>query len=137
MFTKIMVPVDLDHLARLEKALTCAGALAMQFKAELIYVGVTSALPGSLAHNPAEYGHKLKAFADEQGARYGVACSSIAKLSHDVAVDVDHALLEAAEDSGADLAVMASHAPGFIDRVWPSHGGRLASHARISVMLVR
>ena len=45
--------------------------------------------------------------------------------------------VEAVHETGADLVVMASHIPGIADAIWPSHGGRLASHADVSVFVVR
>ncbi|NIZ08677.1 universal stress protein [Pseudooceanicola sp. HF7] len=137
MFKKILMPVDLAHLEKLEKALSCGTELAKTFDAEIVYAGVTTALPGALSHTPAEYAEKLKAFAQEQSTASGVRCSSVSQISHDVSIDVDNALLKSVEETGADLVVMASHVPGIVDYVWPSHGGRLASHAKISVMLVR
>lgn len=55
MFKKIMAPVDLAHMDRLEKALKCTADLAKHYDAEVIFVGVTSSTPSSMAHTPAEY----------------------------------------------------------------------------------
>lgn len=137
MFTKIMVPVDLTHADRLSKSLEAAGTMAKSFGAELVYVGVTSALPGSIAHTPDEYRGKLEDFAKSQGETYGVAASGHMMIGHDVAVEIDSELLRAVGETGADLVVMASHIPNITDYVWPSHGGQVASHARVSVMIVR
>ncbi|MBT9383658.1 universal stress protein [Pseudooceanicola sp. CBS1P-1] len=137
MFSKIMVPVDLTHAARLTRALDCASQLGQSFGAELVYVGVTTALPGPIAHNPAEYAEKLKAFAAEQGAASGLKTSAHAVFDHDTAIDIDHALLRAVEETGCDLVVMASHIPNLTDYIWPSNGGRVASHAKVSVLVVR
>ena len=137
MFNKIMVPVDLNHVDKLTKALDCAGRLAKQFGAEAIYVGVTASAPGSVAHSPEEFAAKLDAFASEQGKAHGITTSGQVKVSHDPAVDLDAALLKAVDDIGADLVVMASHIPNLTDYIWPSNGGTIAGHARASVMVVR
>jgi len=50
---------------------------------------------------------------------------------------VDDALLKASRDTGADLVVMASHMPSVLDYIWPSNGGKIAEHAKCSVMVVR
>lgn len=137
MYTKIMVPVDLAHVDKLEKSLSVAAKLAHSFGATLVYVGVTSALPGSMGHTPAEYREKLEAFAASEGKTHGVTTEALAKLDPDVTAELDRALLAAVDESGADLVVMESHAPNITDYIWPSHGGHLATHAKVSVMIVR
>ena len=39
--------------------------------------------------------------------------------------------------TGADLVVMQSHVPGLMDYIWPSNGGKVAGHAKCSVLVVR
>jgi len=136
-FSKIMAPVDLAHLDKLEKALRCTADLARHYKARVIYVAVTSALPGKIAHTPEEFGRKLDAFAAEQGEAHGIATSSHPMLSHDPTTDLDQALLMAVTETGADLVVMQSHIPNVADYIWPSNGGDIAAHAKISVFVVR
>lgn len=137
MFSKIMVPIDLGHADKLTAALTVAADLAKAYDCELCYVGVTASTPGKVAHNPAEYAEKLSAFAQNQGALSGQKASGHAVVTHDPAIDMDDALVQAVADVGADLVVMASHIPNISDALWPSHGGRLASHSAASVFLVR
>ncbi len=137
MFQTIMVPVDLEHAGRLEKALQLAAELAGHYNATACYVGVAAATPGRLAHTPEEFALKLDEFARGQAAKHGHQATSKALISHDPAVDLDRKLEEAVREIGADLIVMASHIPGVADAIWPSHGGRLASHAGVSVFLVR
>lgn len=137
MFERIMVPVDLAHHDSLAKALDCAATMAKQSRAEVIYVGVTAEQPSEIAHNPAEYEAKLKAFAEDQGARHGITSRAHAVASHDPATDLNATLLQAVEDTRADLVVMASHEPGMMDHFWPSHGGKLAEQAKCSVFVVR
>lgn len=137
MFKKIMAPVDLAHMDRLEKALKCTADLAKHYDAEVIFVGVTSSTPSSMAHTPAEYAEKLDAFAKDQGSTHGFTASGDALVSHDPSSDVDDILLKAVKDTGADLVVMASHVPNIMDYVWPSNGGKIAEHAECSVMVVR
>jgi hypothetical protein len=40
-------------------------------------------------------------------------------------------------ETGSNLVVMATHIPNVADHVWPSNGGRLATHTDASVFLVR
>jgi nucleotide-binding universal stress UspA family protein len=137
MFKKIMIPVDLSHADKLDRALDCAGRLAGQFGADAVYVGVSAATPSSVARSPEDFAQKLDAFAAEQGKAHGITASGHAVISHDPATDLDAALLKAVEDIGADLVVMASHVPNITDHIWPSNGGTIASQARASVLVVR
>lgn len=137
MFTRIMTPVDLAHLDRLERSLRCGADLARLWDIPVIYVGVTAQTPGSIAHTPEEYARKLQAFAAGQASARGVAAEAHAMISHDPTAELDDALLGAVAETGADLVVMASHVPGLTDYIWPSNGGKVAAHATASVMVVR
>ena len=137
MFKHIMVPVDLAHAGQLDKALTCASDLAKLYGAKVTYVAVTAATPGSVAHNPKEFAEKLDAFAAEQAKAHGIDASAHAVTSHDPTVDLDPTLLKAVTETGADLVVMGSHVPNITDYIWPSNGGTIAGHAKVTVMVVR
>jgi nucleotide-binding universal stress UspA family protein len=137
MYKTIMVPVDLAHAARLEKALATAADLCRHYGATAVYVGVTTSVPSSIARTPDAFAKKLDAFAADQAAKHGHTAEGHSVISHDPTIDLDPALLKAAEDIGADLIVMASHIPNITDYVWPSNGGEVASHAKASVMIVR
>lgn len=137
MYSRIMVPVDLAHKGDLDKALKTAADLAQHYRIPVCYVGVTSATPSSVAHNPQEFEKKLEAFAQDEAKKHGHDAASKAYTSHDPSVDVDDTLLRAVNDVGADLVVMASHAPSVLDYVWPSNGGKVAEHSNASVLVVR
>jgi nucleotide-binding universal stress UspA family protein len=136
-YTKIMAPVDLAHVDRLDKALRAAADLSNHYKIPVCYVGVTAATPGPLAHNPEEFAEKLEAFGRRQASLYGHEATTKAYTSHDPAIDLDDTLLAAVNEIGADLVVMASHIPDIVDYVWPSNGGKIASHSDASVFVVR
>jgi nucleotide-binding universal stress UspA family protein len=137
LYSKIMTPVDLAHKGDLVKALDCTADLARHYGAEVVYVGVTAAAPSATAHSPAEFAQKLEAFAKEQAETHGITAGSKMVECHDPAADVDNALVKATAETGADLVVMASHVPSVLDIVWPSNGGKVAEHAKCSVMVVR
>ena len=137
MYKRIMVPVDLIHVKQLEKALKTAADLSSHYGAPLVYVGVTAATPSEIAHSPKEYDAKLAAFGREEAGRRGVEAETRSFVSHDPAVDLDDTLLKAVHEVGADLVVMASHIPNVADYVWPSNGGKVASHSDASVFVVR
>ena len=46
-YDHIMLPIDVEHADRMGKAIEIALALAVQFGANLTFVGVTSELPGT------------------------------------------------------------------------------------------
>ena len=50
---------------------------------------------------------------------------------------VDGDLMRAAEEIGADLIVVGTHAPRITDYIFSSHAGYLAKHASVSVFVVR
>ncbi len=135
MYTHIMIPVDLTHVDRLERALKTAADLAKLYGSKVTYVGITGVQPSKVAHNPGEFAEKLGHFAQEQAASWGIETDAKAITAHDPAIEIDHMLVDAAREIGADLIVAATHDPHMFD--WPSHGGKLASHADASVLLVR
>ena len=137
MYTQIMAPVDLAHLDQLDKAMKTAADLALHYKIPVCYVGVTAPAPSQIAHNPAEFAQKLDAFANNQAQAHGHEATAKAYTSHDPASDLDDTLFKAVDEIGADLVVMATHVPTIADYVWPSNGGKIAAHARTSVLLVR
>ena len=132
-----MVPVDLAHTDKLDKALTVAADLAKYHDAELFVAGVTQSVPTEIAHTPEEYLARLSAFAADQSEIHGVSFKPHSEVSHDITVDLEAALRRAADAVEADLIVMASHVPGLAEYVFASHAGYLASHASISVFVVR
>lgn len=137
MYKKIMVPVDLGHTDKLDKAVATAADLSNHYKAPVQMVAVTSSAPGPIAHNPEEFAAKLKEYAAAQGSKYGIEIGAHAIVSPDPAVDLDDKLGREAHDIGADLIVMASHVPGFAEHLFSSNAGYLASHTDISVFIVR
>lgn len=137
MYKKILTPIDLAHKDRLAKAVDAAVDLARHYGASLVLVGVTEETPSPIAHNPREYAQKLSAYAAELATTHGIPTEAKAYAAHDPAVQIDETILKAIGETGADLVVMASHAPTIGDALVPSHGGKLASHTAASVFLVR
>ncbi len=137
MYTKIMIPVDLGHADQTEKALAVAADLAKAYNAKAHIVGVTLTGPTDVASTPEAYAEKLDAFAAEQSEKLGVSFGAHTETSHDVTIDLDDKLAAAADKLQADLVVMASHVPGLAEYVFASNAGYLASHASMSVFVVR
>ncbi len=137
MFSKIMIPVDLSHWDKMARPIEIAMELARSHDADILLVSVESDHPSSIAHNPQEFRQKLSAAAKELASRSGLAVESQAIICSDPTSDMSQQLLHAAEESGTDLIVMATHVPGMMDHVFASHGGHVARYAKISVFLVR
>lgn len=137
MFTKILVPVDLGHIERLEKALTAAAEQARTHAAHVVYMGVTEETPGAVVRTPEDYKEKLAAFAAGQAETHGIKAAALPIVSTDPAAEINKLILKAVQDTGADLVVMASHPPRMLDWILPSHGGHIAEHAEVSVFIIR
>ena len=76
-------------------------------------------------------------FADEIAKANAIAVESRNYGVPDPSVEVDRKLIQLIEELDVDLIVMASHQPGWVEYIVNSHGGRIASHAPISVFVVR
>ena len=136
MYRKIIVPIDLAHIGRLEKALGTAAKLAAAFDAEICYVSVGASFP-SRGYDPHSFETKLQEFAKGQAARHGLKTTSHAIITLDPAADLDRTLLKEIEATGCDLVIMGSHTPGMAEYFISSNAGYIASHSKVSVMVVR
>jgi nucleotide-binding universal stress UspA family protein len=132
-----MVPVDLAHTATVTKAVELAAGLGKTYNADVYLVGVTATPPGSVAHDPEEFEQKLNQYAADQASKLGCSLKSRTVLCNDPAVELDQALEQFGKEINVDLVVMASHVPGFMDHLFHSRAGHLATHSKISVFIVR
>jgi nucleotide-binding universal stress UspA family protein len=138
MYKKIMIPVDLAHTERLEKALTTAADLSKQYGIPVCYTAVTASTPSSVAHTPDEFAQKLEAFAQSQNDKLGLhSAESHTIVDPDPVADLGKKLIDAAHEQGCDLVVMASHVPGVQEHIFESNAGKMALHADMSVFVVR
>lgn len=137
MFSHIMVPVDLHMPPEVSKALSVTAEIAKWQGAKVSLVSVTG-------YDVTEPHHTLDSIRDE--------LATLAGRLHDAGVadvetfnvtslgggaDVDSKLVQAAEQVGADLVVIGTHAPRLTDHVFSSHAGHLTKHAKMSVLAVR
>ncbi|MEM9782055.1 MAG: universal stress protein [Pseudomonadota bacterium] len=137
MYARIMVPVDLAHLDRLDKALATAAILAKANGSTIAYLSLVDTAPSSVAPSPEAYDRKLEAFAAAQGEKFGVETEAITIPTPDPRVEAHHRIVEATADFSTDLVVMQTRAPGVMDALWHSNGEYVANHAKCSVMLIR
>lgn len=139
MYNKIMVPVDLEHIEKIDKALHGAAELARSYDVPVCYVAVMGRVPNKVAPSPEKFEAELNMFAREQADKYGIETESKAVPSVDVPVELDDKLLEAIDDVGADLVVMASHVPGVADKLHliGSNAAYMVKHSDASIFVVR
>ena len=138
MYSRILVPVDLENADKLTKALDIAGQTAKQNAAEVIYVDVVDAVPTMSKRTEGErVGDRLSTFATEQARRHGVKTTAEIALRSDLHLNVGSDIVKTANETDCDLIIMASHVPGFKDHIFSSNAGYVASHASMSVYVVR
>ncbi len=137
MFRHIVIPVDLVHADKLDRAIRVAADLSRHYQATATLVGVTTSAPGEVAHTPEEFADKLQEFAGARSDELDVQFRTHAATTPDAAVDLEKVLNRVVHELKADLVVMASHVPGFRDHFFSSHSGYLASHTDVSVFIVR
>ncbi|MGF1728429.1 universal stress protein [Photobacterium kasasachensis] len=137
MFSKIMVPVDLRHEEQLTKSLDVVTKLAKIYSAKVVFVGVSLAAPTEISRNPEEYKAKLELFTQEQSDLHDIDAESHPIFSVDPTADLNKKLLDAIDEIGADLILMATHIPNVSDYIFANHGNYISDHADISVFLIR
>lgn len=138
MYSRILVPVDLSHAEQLTKALGIAARTAKDNDARVLYVGVVDAVPTTSKKGERErMKAKLDAFAEEQAHLHDIQTDDHVALRGDLHLHVGSEIIDTARSANCDLIVMASHVPGLKDHVFSSNAGYVATHAPMSVFVVR
>ncbi len=138
MYSHILVPVDLAHVDKLSKALKVAARTAKEHDANVIYFGVVDAVPTPSAVTEGERMRQLfTEFATGQSKLHGIEVEERIALRQDLHLHVGSEIIEAAKTTDCDLIVMASHIPGLKDHFFSSNAGYVATHAPMSVYVIR
>lgn len=138
MHSRILVPVDLEHADKLTKALDLAAQTAKESGATVIYVDVVDAVPTTSPIAEGErVADRLRKFASDQAAAHGIEVIDQVALRSDLRLNVGADIIQTARKSDCDLIIMASHVPGIKDHFLSSNAGYVASHAPMSVYVVR
>ena len=138
MCTRILVPVDLNNASKLTKALGIAAKMAREHDATVVYAGVVDAVPTPSTKTEDQLAKEaLDSFAAEQAREHGIKTADHIALRRDLHLNVGSELIQSAKDTDCDMIVMASHVPGFVDHILSSNAGYVASHAPMSVYVVR
>lgn len=138
-FSSILVPVDLDEPNSWRVAVPTALGLARCFEAKVALVHVVS---DALLTTEAEWsGLALRRILETARARLGLLADELkadAEITAHVATGrVYRGVLDVAEQTQADLIVMASHRPEMKDFLIGENAERVVRHARCSVLVVR
>lgn len=138
MYTRILVPVDLENADKLTKALDLAEQTAKTHGAEVVYVDVVDAVPTTSTRTEGEQiGARLAKFAADQSLAHEIKTRGHVTLRGDLHLNVGADIIRAAKDTGCDLIIMATHMPGLKDYFLSSNAGHVAAHAPITVTVVR
>lgn len=136
MYRTIIVPIDLSQETKGRRILDLAARLGGG-EARIILANILEELPGYVAvelpaglieQSRTDAEEKLKAIAADVG------------IEAEIQVRVGHPgnqILELAEETKADLIIIASHRPGLQDYFIGSTAGRVVRHAACSVLVTR
>lgn len=142
MFNTILLPIDLEHPASWKKALPAAEKLADDNGAALHVISVVPGFGSALvaAEFPADFERKTleKASAHLAEVIAADAASPDRITQHIGHGRVHEELLKAIDDTGADLVVMASHAPdAWREFLVGSQADRVVRRSPVSVLVIR
>ena len=137
MYSKILLPIDLEQADKMAKAIVTAVEVAKAHDARLTMMAVTGGEPGAVAHDPEEFSEKFHAFVSAQAERHDIPIDALIQVSVDVPAELPARLEKEAQEHGYDLIIMASHVPGLLDHIFTSNAGHVATHSAASVFVVR
>lgn len=136
MYRTIIVPIDLSQETKGRRILDLAIRLGGD-GARIILANILEELPGYVAIElPAGLMEQSRADAEEKLK----AIAADAGIDAEVTVRIGHPgnqILDLAEETEADLIIVASHRPGLQDYFIGSTAGRVVRHANCSVLVTR
>ncbi|MDJ0779486.1 MAG: universal stress protein [Gammaproteobacteria bacterium] len=136
MYKTILVPVDIAHIAEGKLTIDLAVAHASD-ETRIVLLNVIEEIPGwASVAIPTEIIEKSTT--DAQSELKAVVNASGRKM--DVLVRTGHSystILDVAEETNADLIIIASHRPGLQDYFLGSTAAKVVRHAPCSVLVVR
>lgn len=137
MFGRIIVAVDLDHLPQAKALLTKAVAM-LDAGGEIRLVHVLDSVPGFIAAElPEDVNDRRRA-----EAMVELRAMIDPKLGVRMVPEVRHGspagqIIAAADESHADMIMLASHRPGLRDYFIGSTAARVVRHASCAVLVAR
>ena len=142
MYKTILLTIDIEHDASWKKALPAAIEIAKSSGASLHVLAVVPDFGSPLVASefPAGYQRKVltAAKARLEGMRGGEIPWPLGTLSHVGIGRVHEVILDHITSTGADLVVMASHAPDHVrEFLVGSQADRVVRRSPVSVLVVR
>jgi universal stress protein F len=149
MYKHILVPIDIQHRSSWERTLPAAAVAAKDAGGRLHVLTVVPEMFAGVDWRYAIRGEQHGSLDYDRSELMNQAKDRLQELvgQHvpdviDTEVMVRHGtiyeqILEAAEEVGADLIVMASHRPSLSDYLLGPNTARVARHAKCSVQIVR
>lgn len=138
MYSRILVPVDLDEPSSWSKAVPSAFALADAFKASAMLCTI---VPNTVAMVEAQWSQlTLRKLLEVAQAKLALLANDLGRpdMEREVGVgNISRAILEIAEKTGTDLIVLSSHRPEMKDWLIGANADRVVRHAKCSVFVVR
>lgn len=136
MYKKILVPVDMAHLAESDAIINIAKEHADK-DSRIVLLHVIENIPNYAAIElPTDFREKAIADATKEleaiVERSGVDAEIDVRYGHSYGT-----ILDVAESTGADLIIITSHRPGLKDYFLGSTASRVVRHADCSVLIVR
>jgi nucleotide-binding universal stress UspA family protein len=139
-YTRILVPVDLEHGRHVEDALHLSAEIAESHGADVHLLSVINAAPVVVSqHLPQGYEQIAAKSAEKElaplVAQMGPAAKRVTTCVRFGGVYQE--ILAYAKKIGADLIVIGSHKPNVGDYLLGSNASRVVRHADCSVFVVR
>ncbi len=141
MFSRILVPIDVDQENSWSRALPVAEQMASDYSAELHVITVVPTMGMSVVGSFFPPDFEMKAMASVKGKLEEVI-GGAAKNAGSIVCHVAHGtiyeeILAVADKLGCDLIVMTSHRPELKDYLLGPNAARVMRHAKQSVFIVR
>lgn len=137
MYGRIIVAVDLEQIEQ-GRALLARAASFLDAGGEIRLLHVLEEVPGYIAAElPSDISERRRAEAAVE-LRAMIDPNEDVRIIHEVRHGpASGQILQAAEDSGAELIMIASHKPGLRDYFIGSTAARVIRHAKCSVLVER
>ncbi|ATX66725.1 universal stress protein [Roseinatronobacter bogoriensis] len=137
MYGRIIVAVDLEHIEQ-GRALLERAATFLDEGGEIRLLHVLEDVPGYIAAElPSDISERRRAEAVVE-LRAMIDPKADIRIAYEVRRGAASGqILQAAEDSGAELIMIASHKPGLRDYFIGSTAARVIRHAKCSVLVER
>ncbi len=136
MYKTILVPIDLAHPEKGKPMIKLARRLGRE-DARIMLINVIEDVPAFVSSQlPVGLTEKIHKTAGEE--LKAIANAAGIKPDYEVGAGrANNAILDIAEQQGADLIIIGSHKPGFQDYLLGSTAARVVRHAKCSVLVSR